>query len=341
MINECEIPNVKCISTCDTFSILRGDACFLPISKARMLEFMGVVKIIDKVASKKRAIADNDYLYRYAFSSRRLTRVAWVQNYNMIGGAEISNFEAVKVGQSLGFDVVGIITDSSPTLSIMDHADVIVVNNLHSANREKVFDYLLNTKIPWIKYDHDCKETDSRFFTESTKNIFISPMHKKNYIEKFGKSFDSKSVCLPLAFNTDKWPLQIDGRIKDSVFVPSYTKSRDNLMDYIMKNPDKKYYISGNTRPIGNSFQLGEISPDKMAEQYQRYETVFHQPEYPCAGERILFEAILSGCQVVCNRNCGHASWQWDWRDERVLRPVLNRAIYQLWHEIEEVANGN
>jgi len=338
MLNECEIQNVKCVSTSDSFSILRGDSCFLPVPKARMLEALGTVKIIDKIETKTRVIEDDDYLFRYKFSKRKMTRVAWVQNYSYNGGAEISNFSAIRVGQNLGFDIVGLNIDEFKSCEIMSKADVIIVNNLHSPNRGEVLDYLARTTVPWIKYDHDCGEVEKFLYTDSKKNVFISPRHKKHYIDYCGKEIEPKSVCLPLAFNVDMWQNSVNGRIKDSVFVPNYEKSRTNLLPYIKEHPEKQYFIAGNIQPIGNTISLGEIPYQSMPELYRKYETVFHSPSRLCAGERVLFEAVLCGCKVITDDLAGHTSWDFDWRDERVLRPILKRSVYQFWREVERVA---
>jgi hypothetical protein len=224
------------------------------------------------------------------------------------------------------------------SLEILEHADVIIVNNLHNFNKEQVVKYLLATKKPWIKYDHDLLEEQYDLYQKSTLNIFLSPMHQKYYEEKCGTEIASKSIQLPVAIDPDAWPLGVEKRIPNSVFIPAYYKCRDNVQEFIHKNPDKKYFTAGQLKPLADSsVALGQISYDKMSEQYCQYETVLHTPDYGCAGERVLFEAILSGCKVITNENAGYTTWDFDWRDERVLRPILKRALYQLWHEIEKV----
>ena len=343
MQNECDIENVRCISTSDTFSILRGDACFLPYPKAKLLSSIGVVKIIGKIKGKTKAMDDCDYLCRQGYSNRKLTKIAWVQNYAINGGAEISNFDAVQIGESLGFDVVGVNLDGNKSYDILDQADVIIVNNLHSQSKGEIVSYLMQTKIPYVKYDHDCSEKDIKVFQKSRLNVFISPQHKQYYVKKFGDNIinTQKSICLPLAFNVDKWVKGNNQRIPNSVFVPTYMKCRDNVMRYIKEHSEKQFYVAGSIQPIGNAISLGEIHYSDMSKYYQMYESVLHLPTTTRAGERVIFEAILSGCDVEVNSNVGHASWPFDWRDERVLRPTLRRALYQFWHEIERIAYGD
>ena len=340
---EAELKNVRCIVTCDNMAIMRGDACFVPLARARMMESQGSLKIIDKLEPKQKTVCDFDFLYRFHFSQRRTTRVAWVQNYSKNGGAEISNFTAVRIGQNLGFDISGVVIDAEQfSFKILDDSDIIIVNNLHNGRRKEILDYLYATKKPWIKYDHDRCETEFDLYKRSRLNVFISPAHQAHYAEKCGQEILSKSICLPLAFDVDAWQNKIDGRIPGSIFIPVYMKCRNGVQEFMRTNPHYKYFMTGSVKPIygADITILNEINYQDMPEVYRRYETVLHIPNNKTAGERILFEAVLSGCKVITNDNAGHTSWSFDWRDERVLRPILRRAVYQFWHEVENVIDG-
>ena len=333
----------KCVSSSDTFHVSRGDFCLLPFGKARVLQAMGAVKILDDPANEARiGPPDDEYLYRTRFGKRPGTKVAWIQNFSKNGGAEISNYNCVAIGRDLGFDIVGVITDNLSGFELCREADVIIVNNLHSGNRDKILEYLTRTTIPFVKYDHDLQEEEAELFRKSRLNVFISPRQQKFYSDKFGEMM-SRSVCLPLAIIPERWEHRENRRIPDTVFVPSYSKCRDTIGDYIKKNPDKKFIIVGHAiPPFKNVERLGQIDYAQMQEAYHRYETVYHCPDAAKnAGERVLFEAILSGCKVVTNENAGHTSWDFDWRNNAVLRPRLKSAIYDFWREVEKVADGN
>jgi len=333
---------VKCVSVTDSFSIMRGDHCMLPLSKARMMESMGAVKILDKLVRPNSSyLADDDYLYRAAFSNRRQTRVMWIQNYNKHGGAEISNYNCVAVGRNLGFDIVGMVVNDLQGKNLLRNADVIIVNNLHSENKDVVVDYLKNTTIPWIKYDHDFLETDFDLFKKSKLNVFISPIHRDFYFEKVGLEIAEKSICLPLAIIPERWEYKSDSRQPDTVFIPSYKKCRKNVVQFIEQHPDKKYIVAGDIKPMSPNIEtIGEIDYDKMQEMYHKYDMVLHMPEKMFAGDRILFEATLCGCKVITNENAGHASWTFDWRDHKILRVHLKNALYEFWRHVDRITNG-
>ena len=81
---------------------------------------------------------------------------------------------------------------------------------------------------------------------------------------------------------------------------------------------------------------LPECSVDKMPAIYSEYETVVHLPEKAGSGERVLFEAVLCGCEVITNSNGSHSSWPF-WQDEKVLREKLRAAPYEFWKVVSEL----
>lgn len=336
---DSEVKFIKCVVTCDTMSIMRGDNCMLPHQKARLLEAMGAVKIIDKQKSNKNN--DAGYMYHYSFSKRPSTRVVWLQNYVKEGGAEISNYRCVSVGRNLGFDIVGVDIDDVRGYELLRKADVIIVNNLHAAGREKALEYLSRTTIPYIKYEHDMLEVEPSLFINSKLNVFISPMQREFYSRSLGIDLSEKSICLPLAIDPDRWEYKANGRVPDSVFIPAYGKCRDNAMQFIAENPGKKVAIAGNVKPLaGNVECIGEVPHGKMSEFYHRFETVYHCPHHRYAGDRVVFEAVLCGCKLITSEHAGHTSWDFDWRDHGVLRPRLREAVYEFWRQVEGVVNA-
>lgn len=346
MVNELEMRSVRCLVTCDNMSILRGDVCCLPLPRARTLHSQGNVKIMDEKVLHQHNTnknKDGDYLYRATYSDRRMTKVAWVQNYSKNGGAEISNFTAVRIGCDLGFDTVGCVVGDGPLqISVLDKADIVIVNNLHCSGREELFKWLFSTHKPWIKYDHDLCEEEAELYRKAALNVFISPMHMAYYVAMCGEEIAAKSICLPLAFDVDAWKYpNMNGRIKNSVFIPCYAKCRKEAQEFVGNHPEYSYYVAGHLKPFGlNVNLLGDIIYTDMNEAYGKYENVLHTPNAKCAGERILFEAVMSGCKVITNDNAGHTSWDFDWRDVKVLKPILKNAVYLFWKEVERVTYG-
>jgi hypothetical protein len=317
-----------------------GEFIHLPYNEARSLHASGHVKIVDPDLKLDREIVETDYLYRNSWSKRRLTRIAWCQNYEKNGGAEISSFNVVQVGKRLGFDIVGWkVGGNNAGLDLIRSADLIIANNLHYVDEAKaaLLEFIFKTGKPFVKYDHDCYESEREIYRRSLLNVFISPKHAQHYFDFVGDEIKPKSVCIPLAFDVDGWSLG-GPHETGTVFVPSYGKCRDNVLDFIAKNPNLRFFIAADTVPPGpNIFKLGKIPYTEMQQYYPKYETVLHCPLDKCAGERILFESIMCGCKVITNENAGHTSWDFDWRNQKVLRPILKKAAYKFWSAIDGV----
>lgn len=317
-----------------------GDFMHLPYNDARSLHASGHVKIIDPDLKLDREIVETNYLYRDSWAKRRLTRIAWCQNYEKNGGAEISSFNVVQIGQRLGFDIVGWkVGGDNSGFELLKSADIVIVNNLHYVDDAKsaLLDWLFKSGKPFVKYDHDCFEVEKEIYRRSRLNVFISPKHAQHYIDLCGEEIKGRSICLPLSFCVDDWKMG-GPHTPGTVFVPSYGKCRDNVLDYLKSNSHLKFFIASDVVLAGkNVFSLGKINYTKMCEYYPMYETVFHCPLEKCAGERILFEAIMSGCKVITNENAFHTSWDFDWRNDAVLRPILKKAPYEFWAAIDGV----
>ena len=316
---------VKCKCLSEAMIVSHGEFIHFPYGQARIIEALGHIKIVDECIPQK-VQDDTEYLYKKGFKGHG-KRVAWIQNYSKNGGAEISGFRAVHVGISCGFDVVGcIIGESDQLIETLEASDIVIVNNLHAGNTEPVIEWLLKTEKTWVKYDHDCLETDPQLFQKSTLNIFISPMQLEHYVKQAGEEIRNKSIVLPLAFDVARWPLSSAPRIKDSIFIPVPQKCNTAFKEYMDKNPDGNFYVGGDDVPYTD-----------MPKEYAKYETVFHAPDKICGGERVIFEAVLSGCKVITNENAGHTSHTFNWRSEDILRPILDNAVYEFWRKIDEL----
>jgi len=314
-----------------------GHQVQLTYAEARQLEAQRHVRIIDADVPRKH-IDNTSYMFRTRFARRKLTRVAWIQNYSKEGGAEISNFRAVRVGQKLGYDVVGCNID---IMNNIEHAlrvcDVAIVNNMHSHNHDDAVKLILDSGKPFVIYSHDCYGKSQELFERAECCFFISPAHQRFYEDKFKMK---RVERMPLAFDVDRWKFKHNGRVPNSVLVMAYEKSRNNLLKYIEENPNHEYYIANDIVPPGkNIHRLPKVFYNDAHELYPQYETVLHLPGTLCAGDRVLFEAIMCGCKVITNENAGHASWseEFDWRDEKVLRPILAKAPYTFWRIVDDV----
>lgn len=329
----------------------------IDINRARRLQDQKMIEIVDPVNDAKQKTitnyqnkvltAENGYLTRSKFSLKKNIKIAYVQDYSKLGGAELSNQHVVSVGENLGFDVVGI-TPGNFHNNILYSADLIIINNFFEFNAlqfDTISKAIYERNIPYIKYDHDHRELkriniSKQLFSRSVKNIFISPLHEKKFIETIGEQIKDFSVSLPLSLNLNLISnIENIKKEKNSVFVPCYRKCGVNIIDYMKKHTDKKYYVINKSEiPSVSGVDVVRLPLQNYEETiklFYKCEEMLHLPTGFWAGERIYFEALLCDCFPIVNKNVGHLSWSLQKQSKVDLIQALKTAPYKFWRIVE------
>ena len=282
--------------------------------------------------------------FRAVGGAVRKAKVAWVQDSTATGGAELTCSETVRVGSQLGY-LIDVITPTSHSLahaeSILVSADLIILNNLFGFPREHL--RMLNRcriRVPYVKFEHDHRELDRpefsrRLFGRSMLNVFLSPMHMRNHIERLGCS----GMALPLSIDADLFrPVPGVERGKGKALVPNVRnfKTWKDLQAYVDQRPEIEFSIlAADSVIVGkNVRQMDPIPHDQMPRIYSAFEMLVHLPDGYGAGERVVFEAALCGCKIISNDRVGHISWRRDLSDSDGLREWLSQAPYEFWREV-------
>lgn len=341
---------VKCKPLTAALKSKYSAGCFIYLDpyKAVEMEKDGHVEIIydeqkengERVVVKTpQTLNPHEYYKKPDYDDKGKIKVAWVQDCEKLGGAELSNLQVLKIGVSCGFDVV-CITPQHFRYTALKQADIIVMNNFYhfSPEHEKlILEYLRNTKRPYIIYSHDmrdlkCMDDWLPMYENSAYNVFISPGHKKRY------GIANASITLPLAIDVEKYfPYDNVERKKNSVLIPTMTKQGKDLYDFMAKNHKYDYYAINTTHErISN---VRGVRNDIIHKIYSKFEYVYHCPERFWAGDRVLFEAQLCGCKVIANDNVGHASWGFG-DDLELIKRELEDAPFTFWETLERYVKG-
>jgi len=286
---------------------------------------------------------------KYSTKGIKKKRVAWVMDRSRNGGAEISCDEVVRVGRLCGFDVEPIYPNTEPSLipGILSNARFAVINNAHEFPPDSwrmVMRKLYEERMPYVKYEHDHRELGRpdfarRLFARSVLNVFISPIHLKNHRDALG----CDGIALPLAVN----PAPFLDRTKkierkpDSALVCNVRnfKSWGTLQKYVQDHPELSFKIFAKDPVVAgeNVSNSPMIAYEDMADEYRRHGLLIHLLDGWGAGERVIFEAALSGCGVVANDRAGHMSWGFDLKDKEALAEILIEAPYKFWREMDRI----
>ena len=284
----------------------------------------------------------------YQTKNVKKKRVSWVQDQLMIGGAEISGAEVIRVGIDCGFDIRVITQRTEPEKisALLQASDIVIINNIWAfspAQMTAILQQIYSERLPYVKYEHDHRELDrtefSRpLFQRSALNVFLSPMHKENHARRLG----CDGICLPLAINTSpfKRPDKTVRRNNTALVCNvRHFKSWTKLQQYIEEHPEIEFTVLGKGTVVrgANVKSLPMVPYDEMPSLYKRFEYLVHLLDGLGAGERVVFEAALCGCKIVANEGVGHMSWGRDLTDTRGLREWLDQAPYEFWQEVEKV----
>ena len=266
----------------------------------------------------------------------------------MIGGAEISCQETVRIGWNCGFDI-RILSQADPVekiKAVMENSDLAIINNIFAFSEPQmktILSFIFNEQLPYVKYEHDHRELQRKefsrpLFQRSKLNVFLSPMHRDNHV----KGLDCDGICLPLAIDTKRfYPVHDVSRETNFALVCNvrHFKTWANLQKYITDHPEMRFRIMADQPMVaGDNVKFMRLVPYvDMARLYSEHDVLVHLLDGLGAGERVIFEAALCGCRIVANDGVGHMSWEKDLIDLEGLRAWLDAAPYQFWQEVEAV----
>jgi len=278
--------------------------------------------------------------------AQKKTRVAWIMDSSIMGGAEMSCQEVIKTGMDCGFDI-SVMTPTAfhvPDLK----ADLVILNNLFAFEQgqmREILEAIYCQRIPYIKYEHDHREIERarefsrRLFQGSRLNVFLSPIHLENHKKALG----CDGICLPLAIDVDVFkPVLGIERKPNTALVCNIRnfKTWNKLQDYINTHPKIEFTVLHNSDPAvsgPNVKARAMVKVDEMSALYSEYEFLIHLMDEYGAGERVIFEAALCGCKVISDNHAGHMSWGINLEDTEGLRRKLRQAPFEFWKAVDGV----
>lgn len=287
----------------------------------------------------------------------RPPEIVWVQDANIMGGAELSSHQVITIGERLGFNIQ-LLTPQSFNLGLLRNAKLLILNNIWSFDASQMVEIkraIFEFQVPYVKYEHDMREViyedrlsfSRRLFKNSKMNVFLSPLHLQEYQKKIYEM--SPCITLPLAIDVDKFipNPKIKRDMNKTVHTSGnlHNKGAMPLLAMTKQHPEMKFDIFvGDNNQVSQLFAqqknvrlMPRTDNDKMADVYSGAGYVAHAPTDVWAGERVVLEAALCGCKLILNDNVGHKSWGWDLRDTQALRKTLRQAPYTFWQHIEKL----
>ena len=185
-------------------------------------------------------------------------------------------------------------------------------------------------------------------FNHAFFNVFISPMHRDNFIQYLGDVVKPLYVLTP-PVDTDffyqrknvkrrpKSVVNLTGRLVSS-------KGLMNIYKWSIANPDHELSIyskysegtSGKLLSCRPNVKIYGNVPYKMLPNiYSEHEYVIHLPVYPEAAGRTIVEGALCGCMPIANKIVGVMSFSEEelpLTQPSKLKQIIEANVYAFWY---------
>ena len=263
-------------------------------------------------------------------------KIGWAHDSLTVqGGAELTNATMVEAAPP-GIKVVPCVPDN------VQDADAYILNNIKFFARGEL-EHM--TAVPYVKYEHDYWNCDHQPWQQgwikpvmegARAVVFMSPLHREAFTELH--EVDLQTIHL------------VPSPVDPSRFAPAEQKAgtiwlgqfyshkgvRDACRWAMQHQEEVTFYGRGPFLPAGPYVRLGgHVSYQDVPEIMGKAARFLFLPKWKEAFGRTVAEAVLSGCELVCNENVGALSWGWEGRREWAEN--LARAPADFWRIITEV----
>lgn len=222
----------------------------------------------------------------------------------------------------------------------MVEADCYVLNSVRLFSFSELWEAALK---PYVVYQHDLWEVIYKWQHGAVKPIieqaeavvFLSPLHRAAFCAVHGvKPRHTFTVPSPIDADAFGPAGEKEGTVWIGDFVPH--KGVKEAISWAATNGPVDFYGSGRLSLAGENVQLhGRLRYEEVPSILAAAETFLFLPSQPEPFGRIVAEAYLSGCELVCNERVGALSWGWETRDEWV--EALAEAPGRFWAIMQDV----
>ena len=286
----------------------------------------------------------------------------------MLGGAELSNLQVIRRGVELGF-AIKVLTPNNFDRDWLAQCDFIVLNNFYTFTGN-LYHFILSVmweyRKPYVVYSHDHRDiigmgldndesslARPRFarslFKHSFLNVFISPMHRDNFLKHLGSVVNPHYILTPPIDTEFFYPRNVTRNINSVVNLTGRLVSSKGLMNvfnWAKANTDHSIsvytkYSDGTSgkllSAVPNIHVYGPASYELLPLIYSEHQSVMHLPVYPEAAGRTLVEGALCGCSVILNNAVGVGSFsdkELPIRNRKRLVRIIREGPYKFWYNV-------
>lgn len=250
----------------------------------------------------------------------------------------MQNFLTVKILEyaiNQGFQITyDLLKDFDATKVNILNSDLVIVSNTFLCSYEYfLLKFLIESKVPFVKYEHDysfCQIrnaycfVDSKFnncchaqkykihaelYSNALLNVFLSPLHYDVIKRYYGNSVN-KYIIMPSPIDIDGIKVSLKKEYK-CVFIGDLTQKKggEALIEYANRNTYLEINVFGRNfmeKDLPFNIKLNKIISNKeILVVLGKSESFFFKPKWLEPFGRVAMEAFLSDCKMIVNNNIG------------------------------------
>jgi len=272
------------------------------------------------------------------------------------GGAQLTDRAMVVEGIRRGHDVelclphTGVLTTNPVIVSNATSFSIQTFQELHK--REVPYVWFLHDYWPACKYRlfypmrqscQSCylKERWLPILKGAKLIVWLAPLHRDSWLWLYPELQDTPYLVTPSPVPDTFCGL---GNPRSGVVVVEGLhpfKGRRHIIRWAEQHPDVPITVVGGNpgggplpRNIGQVYD--QVPYDQMVQVYNQAEALLHLPSSPTPFDRIVAEALMSGCKVIGNSLIGALSYEW-FKDRPAVVHYCHESSRVFWEKIEEV----
>ena len=245
-------------------------------------------------------------------------KILWLADFDLDkapGGAQRSDKLIIDKGKLLGFNILKLNHETfGEHVNIHDY-DILVTSNVCAVLQK--FPWVLDeiTKHKYhVRIEHDSndylnQENRVKLISFCKKTFFLTDYHFNFFQQLYGNIFKNVEI-VPDPIETDKFYDYKEQR-QDKILYVGYMhplKGTSNFFELALRNPDAKYVVAGWSDyqtynflsvNIPNIEHLGLIKYEEMPKIYNKYKTIYYEPNLREPFCRSVAEAITCGMSIM------------------------------------------
>jgi glycosyltransferase involved in cell wall biosynthesis len=249
------------------------------------------------------------------------SKILWLSDFDLdeaVGGAQRSDTILIKKGNELGLGIHKVNYHTfNKAINIHDY-DCVISSNLCAISQLQpwILDELSKHKYH-VRIEHDSneylsQENRKKLFFNCKKTFFLTNYHYSFFKELYGDIFSNVEIVPDPIDSTvfcDKGQKREDKILYVGYMHPQ--KGSGNFFEHVLRNPDKKFALAGWSdyytynflaEKIPNIEYLGLVEYESMPNVYNKYKSLYYEPNLREPFCRSVAEAILCGMLIATSK---------------------------------------